>query len=169
MKYSLLLLFSIFLAISGCQDSSQDTKAEGIRKIKAHKKADGDYSEIIRIEDSVLDGERDTSLMAKMSFEEEVYDFGIVNEGDIVKHTFRYKNTGKRPLMLKVAHSTCGCTVPHYNTNTPLEPGDIDSIVVTFDTTNKTEKQNKPITVIANSYPNKVKLYLRGFVKQKTK
>jgi len=169
MKYNFLFLSALLLLFSSCQDSPQGTKNHKDPIIKAHKKADGDYSEIIRIEDSILDGDRDTSSMAKMSFEEKIYDFGTVNEGDIVKHTFRYKNTGKRPLMLKVAHSTCGCTVPHYNTNTPLQPGEIDSIVVTFDTTNKTEKQNKPITVIANSYPNKVKLYLRGFVNQKTK
>ena len=169
MKYTLLFILTVIFALPSCQNSSQDTKDNENRAIQSHKKADGDYSEIIRIEDSILDGERDTSVMAKMTFPETVYDFGTVNEGDIVKHTFHYKNTGKRPLMLKVAHSTCGCTVPHYNTDTPLQPGDMDSIVVTFDTTNKAEKQNKPITVIANSYPNKVKLYLRGFVKQKTK
>jgi len=169
MKYSFLFIFASFFVFSSCQNATSDKKANRDDTIKAHKKADGDYSEIIRIENSILDGERDTSSMAKMTFEENIFDFGTVNEGDIVKHTFRYKNTGKRPLMLKVAHSTCGCTVPRYNTNTPLQPGEIDSIIVTFDTTNKPEQQNKPITVIANSHPNKVKLYLRGFVKQKTK
>jgi len=166
MKYLLLLLITISILSPSCQEPSNDSNSH---KIKAYKKADGDYSNIIRIEDSILEGDQDTSSMAKMTFDETVYDFGTVNEGDLVKHTFRYKNTGKRPLLLKVAHSTCGCTVPKYNTDTPLQPGGIDSIVVIFDTKNKTEKQNKAITVIANSHPNKVKLYLRGFVKQKTK
>lgn len=166
MKYLLLLLITISILSPSCQESSNDSNSH---KIKAYKKADGDYSNIIRIEDSILEGDQDTSSMAKMTFDETVYDFGTVNEGDLIKHTFRYKNTGKRPLLLKVAHSTCGCTVPKYNTNTPLQPGGIDSIVVIFDTKNKPEKQNKTITVIANSHPNKVKLYLRGFVKQKTK
>ncbi len=162
MKY--LFLFFGLTMIFGCQNTTAETKDD---TFKAVKKPDGDYSEIIRIEDSVFGDEKDTSLMAKMDFEAPVYDFGTVHEGDIVKHTFLYKNTGKRPLMLKVAHSTCGCTVPHYNTNTPLQPGDTDSIVVVFNTTNKIKKQNKPITVIANSHPNKVKLYLRGYVEPK--
>jgi len=167
MKYSAL----IFLVVAwvACQNDAQSPKTSKKPAVQAHKKANGDYSEIIRIEDSIFEDDVDTSLMAKMQFEETVYDFGEVNEGDIVKHTFRYKNVGKRPLLLKVAHSTCGCTVPHYNSATPIPPGGMDSIVVVFNTTNKTERQEKPITVIANSHPNKVILYLRGLVKQKTK
>ncbi len=164
MKY--LIFFSILLFWTGCQNSTP-IKSKDNRVVKPVKKANGDYSEIIRIEDSILDEHADTNAMAKMTFENPIFDFGIVNEGDIVKHTFHYKNTGRKPLMLKVAHSTCGCTVPHYNAETPLPPGERDSIVVTFNTTNKPNRQSKPITVVANSYPNKVKLYLRGYVNEK--
>lgn len=162
MKYFVAVLIFTAFGLMSCQNADTKGKDPAVKAVKA---PNDDYSEIIRIEESIFGDEKDTALMAKMTFEEPIFNFGTVEEGDIVKHTFVYKNTGQRPLMLKVAHSTCGCTVPHYNTNTPLEPGDIDSIVVTFNTTHKTEKQNKPITVIANSYPNKVKLYLQGYVK----
>ncbi len=163
MKYLTVLL----LVWTSCQNTSTHTTEKDTRVVKPVKRADGDYSEIIRIEDSILDEHADTNAMAKMTFDNPIFDFGTVEEGDIVNHTFHYQNTGKKPLMLKVAHSTCGCTVPHYNKDIPLPPGKRDSIVITFNTANKPNRQNKPITVVANSYPNKVKLYLRGYVNEK--
>lgn len=162
----LFISICLLLAFGACQNPKHN-QATQEGAIKPIKKLDGDYSEVIRIEDSILKDEADTSKMAKMTFDETSFNFGTVDEGDIVKHTFVYTNTGHKPLLLKVAHSTCGCTVPHYNTNSMLQPGEQDSIVVVFNTLNKKKNQVKPITVIANSYPNKVKLYLRGYVNPK--
>jgi len=34
-----------------------------------------------------------------MEFSEVEHDFGAINEGDIVEHTFTFKNTGSAPLL----------------------------------------------------------------------
>jgi len=132
--------------------------------VKAVKRPDGDYSEIIRIEEGAFDDRSDTVHVPKMHFEETVYDFGTITEGTKVRHSFPYTNAGTKPLVIRVARSTCGCTVPYFNDKTPLPPGGKDSIVVVFDSHDKMGPQNKVVTVVANSYPNKVKLYLRGTV-----
>ena len=33
-------------------------------------------------------------------FEETEYDFGEITQGDVVEHTFKFKNTGNAPLIL---------------------------------------------------------------------
>jgi len=60
----------------------------------------------------------DTVNVAKLTFTEQVYDYGTVKAGEKVEHTFKFKNTGVAPLIIESAKSTCGCTVPQY----PKEP-----------------------------------------------
>ena len=49
-----------------------------------------------------------------MHFYESKYNFGVVNNGEIVKHAFRFKNTGENPLMIAKTDVICGCTVPEF-------------------------------------------------------
>ncbi|MDH5379626.1 MAG: DUF1573 domain-containing protein, partial [Cyclobacteriaceae bacterium] len=44
-------------------------------------------------------------------FEKTDHDFGTITDGDIVKHTFTFKNTGDAPLIIQSARGSCGCTV----------------------------------------------------------
>jgi len=37
-----------------------------------------------------------------------VYNFGTINEGEKVEYSFRFKNTGKKPLIVSNAHASCG-------------------------------------------------------------
>ena len=108
----------------------------------------------------------DTNNVAKMTFEEPDYDFGEVEEGSIVDHVFTFTNTGNQPLLISNARSTCGCTVPQWPKD-PIAPGSSGSISVRFNTDNKAQKQVKPITITANTYPSTNKVYLRGVVNPK--
>ena len=92
----------------------------------------------------------DTTLVAKMTFEETTYEFGTVLEGKQVEHIFKFKNTGKVPLLITDAKATCGCTVPKYPEET-IAPGESGEISVRFNTSGKKEDQNKPVTLIANT------------------
>lgn len=40
---------------------------------------------------------------ATIEFEEEVFDFGDIVEGESVEHLFKFKNTGKNPLVISHA------------------------------------------------------------------
>jgi hypothetical protein len=108
----------------------------------------------------------DTVNIAKIQFEENIFDFGTVNEGEIVEHEFVFRNTGKQPLIISTANSTCGCTVPEWP-RTAIDPGGTESIMVRFNTTGKPNKQSKPVSIFANTYPNETKVFLRGNVKPK--
>jgi hypothetical protein len=98
-----------------------------------------------------------------MAFEQTEYDFGTVKQGETVKHTFEFTNTGKTPLIIDNASATCGCTVPEW-TREPVAPGEKGQIAVQFNTTGKMGQQNPTITVRANTQPEIVKVAMKGNV-----
>ncbi|MCC5945825.1 MAG: DUF1573 domain-containing protein [Bernardetiaceae bacterium] len=101
---------------------------------------------------------------ADIHFEEDRYEFGEVKEGQKVKRTFTYKNTGNAPLILSDLRTTCGCTVSEWDKN-PLPPGEQNKITVVFDTKGKVGRQHKTVSVLSNSAQNPVaKLRLYGNV-----
>ena len=105
----------------------------------------------------------DTSQMARLTFEVPEYDFGTVNEGDIVEYNFKFTNTGKVPLTIFKARSSCGCTIPEWPED-PIPPGGTGEIKAKFTTEGKMQTQSKTITVTANTNPNETKVKLSGFV-----
>lgn len=85
------------------------------------------------------------------------YDFGTINQGDVVQYNFRFKNTGSKPLIITSASSTCGCTVPQYP-KAPIAPGEEGVLKVVFNSAGKSGKQFKPIFVSANTMPGNFNL-----------
>ncbi|MGB3800491.1 MAG: DUF1573 domain-containing protein [Lewinella sp.] len=122
---------------------------------------DGGNAAIIR--SPVADPTPDTASVATMVFEETEHLFGEVDEGTIVRHTFAFTNTGKAPLLITDARSTCGCTVPSYPKD-PVAPGETGSVQVVFNTTHKYGRQRKPVTLTANTYPSMTTIYVDGTV-----
>lgn len=110
-----------------------------------------------------MDGQVDSSLLAQIHFDEDRFNFGSIDEGGVIKHTFTFSNSGNIPLIISDVRSTCGCTVAEWPKE-PIAPGGTGEIPVQFDTKNKTGKQSKPITITANTYPAKTTLHLDGFV-----
>lgn len=151
-----LISFIILITIA-CKNQANE---DGIVEIRPD-----DISSIIRNPVSA-NKPTDTINVAKMYFEEMVYDFGTVNEGDMVKHTFEFTNTGKVALVISNAKSTCGCTVPTYPKH-PITPGAKGKIEVEFNTAQKPNYQEKPISITANTYPGTTVLKLKGKVNPK--
>ena len=79
-----------------------------------------------------------------ISFKETSFDFGKVNEGDKVEHTFEFTNTGEHPLIISNANASCGCTLPEW-TKEPVMPGSNGKIRVKYDSAGKEGKINKTI------------------------
>jgi hypothetical protein len=92
-----------------------------------------------------------------ITFTENKFDFGTIKEGDVVKHTFTFKNTGNKPLVVSAVNVTCGCTTPDW-TKTPVEPGKTGFIVAQFNSTGKPGQNHKVITVVSNSATGNVPL-----------
>jgi hypothetical protein len=66
-----------------------------------------------------------------ITFEDTSFNFGNIKQGDKVKHTFKFTNSGKNPLLIVNSFGTCGCTVPDYPKN-PIKPGESGVINVVF-------------------------------------
>ena len=154
----------VFLVFLGC--TSDDSNQRNEKSIEEIRTGDGiRNSDIIR-NPVTADEPLDTVNVAKMVFDLTTYEYGRVEAGDIVNHTFKFKNAGKVPLLITNARSTCGCTVPDWPKE-PIEPGDSGEIKVKFNTTGKKNQNNKPIYITANTYPVETKIYLAGWVEAK--
>jgi hypothetical protein len=157
-KSCLFFSFLIIAALSCKQEGSGGKKVEQIP-------AGGPISEIIR-NPATANQPLDTVNVARISFEETEFNFGEVFEGDNVVHTFNFSNTGKVPLLISDARSSCGCTVPEWPKQA-IAPGERSSMKVVFNTTDRPEAQRKEVVVTANTYPSKTKIALTGYVRPK--
>ncbi|MDR0363611.1 MAG: DUF1573 domain-containing protein [Bacteroidales bacterium] len=91
-----------------------------------------------------------------------VHDYGTVEKGGDGQCYFAFTNTGKEPIIIEKATSSCGCTVPNPPIY-PILPGQRDSISVKYDT-KKVGAINKTINVLSNAANSPVILYISGNV-----
>lgn len=99
----------------------------------------------------------------KILFTEELYDFGEIPEGPQVTHEFKFKNTGKEPLVLSQVKASCGCTTPSWPKE-PVLPGKESAILVTYNTQGRVGNFSKAITITSNSdSPSRV-INIKGVV-----
>jgi hypothetical protein len=92
----------------------------------------------------------------QITYEEMEYNFGEVKEGELVKHTFKFTNTGDNPLILLSVKATCGCTVPENWPQHPIMPGEGGEISVVFNSNDRIGAAQKSIRVEANTAPKSV-------------
>lgn len=97
--------------------------------------------------------EQTSQSTAQITFEESLFEFGDIVQGDRVEHIFKYTNNGSEPLILSSVKTTCGCTAPDWSRE-PLAPGKSTSLTVRFNSTGKMGMQNKTITVNSNATNN---------------
>ncbi|MCZ4244879.1 DUF1573 domain-containing protein [Pedobacter punctiformis] len=100
---------------------------------------------------------------AVISFDREIYDFEKIQQGEKVQHDFKFKNTGKSPLIITNATATCGCTIPE-SPKEPILPGKEGVIKVVFNSEGKFGMQDKIVTVTSNANPNVSTVHLVGEV-----
>ncbi|MBP8724588.1 MAG: DUF1573 domain-containing protein [Saprospiraceae bacterium] len=110
-----------------------------------------------------------TGPTTTIEFEEMVFDWGEIKEGEHVKYAYKFKNTGSEPLIIADAKGSCGCTVPDWPRE-PIAPGASGEIKVEFDSKGKGsddgQKQTKKVTVTANTNPPQTYLTITGVVKK---
>ncbi len=105
---------------------------------------------------------------ASIAFDNKVYDFGTVNEGDIVETEFKLTNTGKTDLVITNAQGSCGCTVPQWPKEA-IKPGESSGIKVKFNTSGKPNRQQKTVTLTINTEAGREVLTVKGNVTPKPK
>ncbi len=98
-----------------------------------------------------------------IKFEQDVYDFGKIKEGEKVSFDFLFTNTGNTPLIISDAVATCGCTVPEIPKE-PIAAGAKSKINVVFSSAGKSGLQDKVVTITSNTIPSETKIHLIGEV-----
>lgn len=110
------------------------------------------------IKDSTLEAEKikainDTANYTTIQWLDSTFlNMGTVNEGAMVEVSFRFKNTGDKPLVIANVSASCGCTVPE-KPEQPFAPGEEGTIKAKFDSKNRPGENRKHISVDANTKP----------------
>lgn len=89
----------------------------------------------------------------EIKFEEEVFDFGKITQGEVVSHDFKFKNIGNTNLIISGASGSCGCTVPKWPKE-PVLPGKEGKLNVVFSSEGKKGLMEKTVTIVTNCEPS---------------
>lgn len=81
------------------------------------------------------------------------YDFGKTFEGEKLNLSINYENAGAGVLEIKDVKTSCGCTVASLSSK-KLNPGEAGNINIEFDTTDRTGKMARTITLYSNDPKN---------------
>lgn len=98
----------------------------------------------------------------EIEFEVEIHDFDHLDSGTYAGHYFRYTNTGRSKLKIQDISTACGCTVVDWNTRA-LEPGESDSLLITYDT-HLMGYFTKEVVINSNSPTSPDRIYIKGMV-----
>ena len=145
-KYTLLALLGVSLFFSCGEDTASETIS----------------TDLIENPNTASDNV-DEDKAPFFEFDEKVKEFGEITQGEVVSLTFRFKNVGESNLIISSAQGSCGCTVPEWPKE-PIAPGKEGVIEVTFNSAGKKGLQNKTITLVANTIPNRYILAIKGEV-----
>lgn len=125
--YFLLVISIIFFACSDADQTTDPSKQAG-----------------------VVANATDTSSLTTIQWVDSIKNLGRINEGQKLEVSFRFKNTGTKPLIIQSVRPGCGCTVADYPKE-PIAPGGEGEITGSFDSQGRENLQRKEIAVTANT------------------
>lgn len=99
----------------------------------------------------------------EITFEAELIDYGTIEHNADGNREFKFKNTGKEPLIISEAHGSCGCTVPTWPKE-PIKPGESSVIKVHY-ATDRVGAFEKTITITSNAKTQSKVIRIKGVVK----
>jgi hypothetical protein len=161
-KLSILLAVSLFAA-SCNRDKTTEAGTQGMNATAASADTDAKANPTIDNPNVASDTEAPNPNAPVMTFAESQFDFGDIQPGSKVAHTFSFTNTGKTPLLIADATASCGCTTPNW-TKEPVAPGAKGTLDVQFDSKGKQGLISKQVSVRANTQPATTVIYIKGNV-----
>lgn len=105
-----------------------------------------------------------TSL-ADIKLDKMVHDYGNIMQGDNGECVFKFKNTGKEPLIITNCQGSCGCTVPQCPKD-PILPGKTGEIKVKYDS-NRVGPISKTVTITSNAKSGVQTIQIKGNIAAK--
>ena len=145
-KTIFLLALTTVFAFTSCKENAADKVNEDNVAAAAEKEAEAGKYPV-------------------MTFAENSYDFGTIDQGTAVEHLFTFTNTGESDLVIVEAKGSCGCTVPEYS-KTPVAPGAQGELLVKFNGSGKNQV-SKTVTITTNTEKGKEILTIKAFVNPK--
>ena len=101
----------------------------------------------------------------QITFDELVYDFGVVEPEDRPQHRFTFRNTGQADLVISEIKPSCGCTAALLSAET-IKPGGYGKIEVSLNPQGRRGKQQLTVSVHSNAKDQSVvDLTLQGKIK----
>lgn len=104
----------------------------------------------------------DNPNASEITFESEVHDYGTIKVGADGTCEFKFKNTGKEPLIISGAKGSCGCTVPTYPKE-PIMANQTGIIKVHYDT-KRIGAFTKTVTISSNAKTDTKVITIKGVV-----
>ena len=162
-----MLLVMVVVLASACSDRNAEKR---IAELEARlKELEGKKSTPVNPTANTTAPEtKPEGPLPAIAFKTQEHDFGTINEGDVVEHTFELTNTGQAPLIIQNAQPSCGCTVPNWSKD-PIPPGGKGFVKAKFDSNGKPNVQNKSITITANTWPKQTVIRFKAMVTPKVK
>ncbi|HAS43963.1 MAG TPA: hypothetical protein DCS93_26030 [Microscillaceae bacterium] len=179
MKKNILLVVAMLWVFTACNNKSK----EGNTETANGTETSADVNKTPSVKTSTTDGTSDNKVvekkaeandnkeaeaMAQIKFEQTNHDFGDIAEGTLAKHTFKFTNTGKVPLIIKDARGSCGCTVPDWPRE-PIGPGKEGEIKVQFNSQGRSGMQTKTVTLTTNTQEGVQTLQIKAKVSSTSK
>lgn len=158
-KIPVWLLGATLLFTAACSKNEKDDRIEALEQ----KISQLEQNQVVTPSNAQNVTPTDPSSIAAFTFEEEVFDFGTIQEGKVIEHLFTFENSGQAPLVISNIQASCGCTTPEW-TKTPIKPGEEGFVKVAFNSSGKSGVQSPTVTIQANTSPNVTRLRLKGTV-----
>ena len=99
----------------------------------------------------------------KLKFADTKKNFGFVKNGEKVKFSFQFANTGNQPLIITETKAGCSCTEVSWPKE-PILPNQSGNIEVVFDTSPAHGRQDRIIEIFSNDANSPQKVRFKGVV-----
>ena len=159
-----LVLISATLLLTSCRDREAEKKIALLEGRLAELESNRAANPAIQPNPAASQvDEKPEGPLPAFSFPKLEHDFGTINEGDVVEHTFSFTNTGNAPLIIQDVQASCGCTAPDWSKN-PIPVGGTGFVKAKFDSQGKPNINNRTVTVTANTWPKQSVLRIKAMV-----
>jgi|KBSMisStaDraftv2_1062788.scaffolds.fasta_scaffold00966_10 uncharacterized protein (DUF58 family) len=92
----------------------------------------------------------DTASLTKIQWIDSTLNLGRITEGEKIEVSFRFKNTGTRPLIIQSVVPSCGCTVAE-KPEEAIAPGADGLVKASFNSQGRVGMNHKNLTVTTNT------------------
>ena len=148
------------ISLFGCSENNSNQTISSSDSSMAPKLS----ADLVYNEASMQPGDSGNQNKAILTFIDTIYNFGPIQEGEIVSHDFEFTNTGNKDLLIASAKASCGCTVPQFPKE-PIHPGEKSIIQVSFNSTGKRGYNEKSVVIQSNAEPAEQEIYIQAEVR----